>query len=324
MCRKPLGPVVSRLRRLPGAKSEVFTMKNEQIELLMSGLLDGELRSDQRSEAERLLASDNRGKAIYEDYNQLHRMFDAIRSSKVIAPALPTNFAETVLNIIDTRTAVAGSTETFSDYSDKADWKARLKNPRIWAFPILAILVALGITFLPAFNGGNQNDNNNSGNSGSDIAITIDPGVHDPVVASPGSDVKEPGTGIEVAPPPMPGVDQNTEILTPQQIIEKQRESLLKSGLNIPCVLKDNSRSLESRLLPYFAERGINWSKITHGTNAQTVFEVALTPEPLKELLQSLESDPNIKMSVPDLLEKTLPGVAHEQAIKVRFFIAQK
>lgn len=283
----------------------------------MSGLIDDELSKEESRTAQKLIESDPYAKTVIDNYSRIRKIFTALKSGDF--EELPENFASSIMTNIDHRAPLA-STAGESTYENSFDWKSRLKNPRIWVFPAIVLLIALFLNnFQPTTDIADPSGGNNT-----DVPVVVNPqtesGNSEIVREPPKTDNTYPERKIM---PPLPDHERNIEILSPEKQLERDIESVMKSGINISCKIEPGSKPLESLLLPVFINSGLAWNKTTLGGD-QVIYEIASTPKQLLSLLEQLDTESNLKTTRPDRFEKTFDSIMQDELksnekIKVRF-----
>lgn len=148
-------------------------MKREQIEELISAYLDNELSPPNRAKVETLVRSDLQAKEILQGYLLVRKAFqNQIQVSKNVKA--PPTVARALWNSVDA--AAPAATVSTTEYSQSpAPWNiSRLKNPRIYAYPLAVIVCALLIGLYTKNNETQQADNSPLPNPGQ-VAVLTDP-----------------------------------------------------------------------------------------------------------------------------------------------------
>jgi len=287
-------------------------MNTAQMEQWISGYIDGELSASENAQVEALLAQDPLARRIQEDYLRIRNAF--LRAMESPQPKLPTDFRARIIAKANRRAA-----GTPTAWSPSSFWK-RLSSPRVWAFPLAAVCIALMVTAYshrPA----------DTDTGGRTVAVVSEPQIEQPGEAPM---IAQRHTNPDwIAPPPMPGTETIVETLTPEAQRQKAADTLLAKGVEFICRPSDSADSadigpFENRLLSLLSDRDISWQKSMRGKKPQCVYEISMTVGEMESFLKDIatqaeESGWTLEPAT-DSLNPSLDSIPFpDRKIKVRF-----
>lgn len=264
-------------------------MNSLQLEQLISGYLDDELSPNRKREVENLLQSDPAAKKLYDEFMNIR---NEIRNAR--RHNLPHDFQQKLFERIDAETvSISGKTveqTTLVDFTApaqterKPDWQTghetgsdkisskisqkpfwqRLKNPRVWAFPVIALLIGGSFFFADVFNGNR------------DTATVID----NPVAVDPNDSSQAP----YIPPPSLSAGGSASEIGASHELATKDGKPVVEVSCELSAAARD-----EQYIPNLLADAGYSYVIRENGNKAVTVYEFELPTEQLFPFLASLK-----------------------------------
>ena len=275
-------------------------MKREELEELVSAYIDNELPEQKMLKVESLVRSDAQAKKIHDDFISIRNVFQT--DLKRPKPPLPPRFAKGVIQAINIRESQNISTGKFEPVplaGVKLFDMKRLANPRIYAFPIAAVLVVICLSLM------NEQDNPQTPSAGASKVAqnTVAPVEKDPVVVAPPSL----DTETQAIPSLMndPNYTTFSPLAGPMPIQGDVKITHHTDGLTVVCQI-DKSDARSSLFPKLFADQKVDWKKITAGNTNSIVYEVNIDADQFKDILKKM-SIFNIKLvnySTEQILDK--------------------
>ena len=276
-------------------------MKREEMEELISAYIDNELPEQKMLKVESLIRNDAQAKKIHDDFMSIRRAFQA--DMKYPQPPLPSRFAKNVIQAINVRESQNSSVRK-PDLIPLAgtplfDVK-RFANPRIYAFPIAAVLVALCLSLMHE---PTTQQNPNDGDSPVAVIATGDGVESNPTISE---------TFTPKEPRPIPSMTNDprhqTRIPMSNGMSIQNDEGNTPQTDNLVVVCQVEKSDASSRLFPkLFSDRKVeDWKKITVGNTNSIVYEINIDAAQLQDMLDNM-SQVNIKVigdTTDQILEK--------------------
>ena len=256
-----------------------------QLEQLISGYFDDELSPSREQEVQNLLRSDPAAKMLYDEFVAIR---NEIRQTQ--RRNLPHDFQKQLFDRIDRETVtVSGkrveqtttvdfthpiSAETTPQWLRReavhasGQWRSvlltRLKNPRVWAFPAVALVIGL-LFYAVHFSSKDQQ-----------IArVTPAPSVIEEQTASPAT--------RDVPPPPLPGGGSIPESGASQSLAFRDGKPIVE----MTCELSQAAR--DSQYVPkMLADNGFSYIMRENGNKAVTVYEFEIPAEQVLSVITML------------------------------------
>ena len=262
-----------------------------QIEQLVNDYLDRELPENQAALVEELLRTDPEAKRIHDEILALR---DAIRS--LPSQKLPAKFQQELFRKIDDLPVKPAAVP--QKWYSSGSLKKRLANPRVWTFPLIVLLVA-SVIFLHDRSQNNQDRKTH---------IAVNPPVEE-------TD-DDPKSGYIFHPP----------LARETPLSDGTQPALKSSVIEISCRLTEDAKK-NQYLRRLFADRNIVSVTRTSGISANTIYEVEVTLEQLKTLLETMHGNNEsvLEILVPYDFAALLAGDQESDTLhKVRFVIKSK
>jgi len=275
-------------------------MNSLQLEQLLSSYLDDELLPKQKLEVANLLLSDPAAKKLYEELMFLRNEIRNIRRHN-----LPFDFQKQLFERIDRETvSISGKLveqTTSVDFTQpivaepQPKWQAhatittekywrsvllgRLKNPRIWVFPVVALVIGFAVfAFYPK-------------DQQTAFVTETTPFVDGSVDSSD-------DPGFEVPPPPLPSAGSIPESATNHDLAYKDGKPIVE------VTLKLSSAARNSQYIPkLLADNGYSFVLRENGNKSVTVYEFEMPADqlfPLIELMYHSKRDEILEYKFPD------------------------
>lgn len=279
-------------------------MKREELEILISAYVDDELSPEKKADVEALVRSDSLAREIRDEYMNVRNVFQSC--AKAMRQSVPADFSKQVLQVIDRSADTRPTVRSGEPYSASAanSWRERIRdNPRILAYPVLVLCIALLLTV-------------SNRNSEEKIAVN-DPGQ---TVPSGGTLEPIPGESDENLPAFIPK--------TPLGDIEKTtlgtNPNVLPKSKNLVIICKIAKDKQNPTFFPnLFAQHGVEgWTQRTGGiaTGANSVYEAKIVRDTLQSIINELKEN-NVSVQI-QIVEKTVDELPETgEPIKTRFQI---
>ena len=261
-------------------------MNHLQLEQLISGYLDDELSPNRKLEIKNLLQSDPAAQKLYDEFVAIR---DEIR--QVRRRNLPHDFQKQLFDRIDRETVtVSGKRIEHTTAVDftlpvsaelQPEWQThkpvtktgiwlsllltRLKNPRVWVFPAVALLVGLMFYAVNFY-------------SGNPILVQVPP-QH--IIGEPAETPSE----FFVPPPPLPGGGSIPESDVSQSLAYRDGKPIVEMKCELSPTARDN------QYIPkLLANNDYSFIIRENGNKAVTVYEFEIARDQVLSVLSMLES----------------------------------
>ena len=270
-------------------------MKPLLIEQLVNDYLDRELPEDEAARVEELLRNDPLAKQIYDDLLSLRHAIQSLPQKR-----LPRKFQADLFRKI---AELPAETSAIMPVTPPEKWysfssfRKHLANPRVWTYPLVVLLVASALLL---------HDRSQNGSTPPDSQVA----VHQPE-----TDVSDPENYVFHPP-----------LSQENPLSDTQQSASNSSVIMISCRLTTDAK--KNQYMPrLFANQGIASITRESGNSTITIYEIEVSQEQLKNLLEIMNSD---KVSVSEILvpydfasfltSVQEPGSRH----KVRFVIKNR
>jgi len=233
-----------------------------ELEELLSAYVDNELSPQNRKKVEALVKTDAQAKSILDGYMFVRKVLQ--REAKSLRYKVPTGFAARVLAAID---AQAPRSKTFG--SVRYGILSRLRNPRMIAYPLAVLICALliGIFYRPA-------DQQTADGRRQTAVQTADGGQQ----TADSSQQAE-----SIIPPPLSegaGTVSQSEIPAQPEVTD----------IKLVCRVKDTA-SASMVFVRVFAKHEVPSTRSTSGSTNTVVYEISVTPDTLRIILDDLRAN---------------------------------
>ncbi len=304
-------------------------MKRSELEQLISEYIDNELSPQHREKVEGFIRTNAQAKQIYDEYIEIRSSIQ--NEMRISQQSLPANFGQIVLQSIDRAEAATSKTVSTSLRKPLYAYANRLKNPRLFAYPLAVLVVALivGVFYRVEEPVGNHNPN---------AQIAKETQLHGDSFDSVRSDNLNSSTEIVASENPNDAKakedKEDSEKTWEQQIVRapmsnnqqlKSDKSTEKapSDFQITCQIKD--AALKNTLLPkLFLKEGVAWKQSTDGSSA-VVYEIKVGRAKFDTLLQNLSENESqsVEIALDAGLERFLKTEqkTNDSLITVRFLV---
>ena len=243
-------------------------MDRTELEKLISDYIDDELSPQNKTKVEALVKTNAQAKSILDDYLAVRTAIQqGVKRSNWKTPA---DFSGKVLAAINANVPPAQAYEVprYDVAQSSSGLLSRLKNRRVFAYPLIVLFCALLLNFLNP-NPETQNTPQiiaHKGGASETPVMTADnspdenvlPGIQSPLAGDAGT-VDEPG-----------------KIVTPQDMkVVCQVENLSAAATVFPQV---------------FAKHDVNWTKSTSGPADTVIYEISVTHDTVQKILADFKA----------------------------------
>ena len=253
-------------------------MDRVELEKLISAYVDDDLSPQNKTKVEALVKTNAQAKSILDSYLAVRTAIQ--QGMKLSKLKTPSGFSDRVLAAIDANVAPSQTYEAprYDVAQSSSRLLSRLKNHRIFAYPLIVLFCALLLNFL--------NPNPESQNPPQIVAHS---GGHSetPVMTADNSPDKN---GLSDIQSPLSGdagtVSEPVKIVTPQD-------------MKIVCRVENFSAA--ATVFPQiFAKHDVNWTKSTSGPADTVIYEISVTHDTVQKILADFKARRIEITKVPD------------------------
>ena len=237
-------------------------MDRIELEKLISAYIDDELSPQNKTKVEALVKTNAQAKSILDDYLTVRTAIQ--QGMKRSNWKTPTDFTGKVLAAINANAAPAQTYEAprYDVAQSSSGLLSRLKNRRVFAYPLIVLFCALLLNFL--------SPNQETQNTPTAIAHKGEPSETPVMTANNSPEIQAPLSG-----------DAGT-ISDPPKVVNPQ---------DMKVVCRVENLSAAATVFPQiFAKHDVNWTKSTSGPADTVIYEISVTHDTVQKILADFKA----------------------------------